>query len=406
MYSRMRHFSRLSAPLRPRSYSQPFASQTRCKSDNSGLFADRVRLVATGGHGGAGCSSFAKGPNKEVAPADGGCGGNGGDVWLEACDSSLTLRMSTTHKRGENGSPGLSDRRKGKRGEDKVVRVPAGTVAYLLDEDRSTAGMRICDLDHPGARGLVARGGRGGRGNSVLRSSTNRSPEIVSKGTPGERVALLLELKTIADVGLVGLPNAGKSTLLRAVSKARPRVANYAFTTLRPHIGVVERGEQRMTWADIPGLIDGAHMDKGLGHEFLRHIERTKALIYVVDVSNPDMRPGRALEILHEELELYQSGLSSRVCAVVANKMDSGKEAFDQLRELLDEVDERFDVFPVVAMSGAGVNDLVEHLFDRIKFKSLEDEDAMNEAVKEREKWLWEQRSSGEFDSLQHGHNS
>lgn len=375
----------------------------RCKtSDTSGSFADRARVIATGGHGGAGCASFARGPNKEIAPPDGGNGGDGGNVWLEACDTSLTLRMSTTQKRALSGTAGQSDLRRGRRGADLTVRVPAGTVAYLLDEN-GVPGMVVADLDRVGVRACVARGGRGGRGNSTYKASTNRSPEATTHGMPGEETSLLLELKTIADVGLVGVPNAGKSTLLRAMSSARPRVAAYAFTTLRPHIGVVKRGEpsgpgeqeRRITVADIPGLVDGAHMDRGLGHEFLRHVERTKALVYVVDVVNADLPSTEALRILEHELELYQTGLSSRVCAVVANKMDKGAEAYDALNEFIAAVGDRFDVFPTAAQKGVGVDELVEHLMEVVEKENMKnmDED-VKDVKREHELWTWENRGS------------
>lgn len=374
-----------------------FYLQVRNKSDPSGAFADRARVTAIGGTGGAGCSSFGTGPNKEVAPADGGSGGAGGSVWLEACDTSLTLRMSTTQKRAEDGTAGEADRRHGRRGSDLIVRVPAGTVARLLRED-GTPGMLVCDLNRVSMRACVARGGTGGRGNSTFRSSTNRSPDYSRQGRPGEKTDLLLELKTIADVGLVGVPNAGKSTLLRAVSSARPRVASYAFTTLRPHIGVVKRGHDRLTVADIPGLIDGAHEDKGLGHEFLRHVERTKALVYVVDVLDYDLKPAHALRVLEQELELYQSGLSGRVKAVVANKMDKGAAAFEALDELVSEVGDRFEVFPTAASSGAGVEDVVSYLFDVMKEHDRNEVKVDDDVNKDRDRWLWEQRDLHEFE--------
>lgn len=369
-------------------------AHVRHKSDSSGSFADRARIVATGGTGGTGIVSFARGPNQEIAPPDGGSGGKGGDVWLEACDTSLTLRMSTTQKRAESGSAGQGGKRRGGCGSDLIVRVPAGTVARLLDEE-GQAGMVVCDLDAPGERACVARGGAGGRGNATFKSSRNRSPVQSGRGEPGEITPLQLELKTIADVGLVGFPNAGKSTLLRAVSEAKPRVAAYAFTTLRPHIGVVRRGERRVTVADIPGLIDGAHADRGLGHEFLRHVERTKALVYVVDLVDWEVKPAMALRVLQEELEAYQEGLSERVKAVVANKMDKGEAAVEALHELVGEVGDRFDVFPTAAAVGNGTEDVVEHLFEVMQEE--ERSEMRTEAQQERELWLWEQRETLEY---------
>lgn len=385
--------SQLAAYIRPL-----FQRHVRWKSDPSGAFADRARLIAVGGAGGSGCVSFGKGPNKDVTPADGGSGGAGGAVWLEACDTSLTLRMSSSTKRAENGASGASDRRNGRRGADLIVRVPAGTYARLLDDD-GNPGMVVCDLNSVGMRACVARGGMGGRGNSTYRSSTNRSPDHGRPGMPGECTNLLLELKTIADVGLVGVPNAGKSTLLRAVSSAKPRVASYAFTTLRPHIGVVERSHERLTVADIPGLIDGAHNNKGLGHEFLRHVERTKTLVYVVDVVDYDMKPAKAIQVLEQELELYETGLSARVTAVVANKMDKGPAAFEAMEELIDEIGDRFDVFPTIASTGAGVSDVVDHLFDVMKKRTHDvGEDTL--VRKERDIWLWEERRPHEFEQM------
>lgn len=337
-------------------------------SMNSG-FVDHVRLRVSAGNGGPGIVSFRRGPNAEAVPADGGNGGAGGAVWLKADADMNSLKFSVRHIRADSGGSGGCALRNGRSGSDVVVPVPPGTVVRLAEVENSGV---LCDLSHDGAKALVAKGGLGGRGNASYKSSRNRSPQFSQPGTCGESFLLDLELKSIADIGLVGLPNAGKSTLLRAVSRAKPKVASYPFTTLRPHIGVVtepgtkDRDPRRVTVADIPGLIEGAHVNKGLGHEFLRHVERTFVLVYVIDMSS-DVRGRSALDVLMQELELYEAGLTKRPACVAANKMDVGMNSVDSLHRFIHEVGDFIPVFPVSAKDGTGVAPLVLHLIDLVQ---------------------------------------
>lgn len=388
-------------------------------TDTSGIFADQVLLQVSGGRGGRGCSSFARGPNKEIAPPDGGHGGNGGSVWIEADKQCRSLRYSTTQVNGQEGGRGMSAKKRGRDGDDAIVKVPLGTVVHELSvssnkHDVSDLNVKlsdinyvefgpgsvvndptmelmlkepgtnltykktlVCELNEHGQRALVAQGGRGGRGNTSYKNSANRSPEDFEEGATGESRRLELELKTIADVGLVGFPNAGKSTLLRAISRAKPRVAAYPFTTLRPHIGMVQSSidkasapfpaEMRaISVADIPGLIEGAHEDRGLGHDFLRHIERTTFLVYVVDVALGGKRALASLQILRNELDLYLPGLSKRKSCIVANKMDAGDKASRGLATLIEAVGDAHPIYPVSAKYHIGVNDLKNHLITMV----------------------------------------
>lgn len=242
----------------------------------------------------------------------------------------------------------------------------------------------VAELNSVGENIQVAAGGRGGRGNAAYKSSTNRAPMQADQGAPGETRRLELVLKTIADVGLVGFPNAGKSTLLRAISHAKPKVAAYPFTTLRPHIGVMSTTTQTegkfnptLTVADIPGLIEGAHEDRGLGHDFLRHIERTSFLVYVIDVAGfGSVDPCKAFDVLRKELELHSPGLSFRAGCVVANKMDGGELARKNLARLIAEVGDEFAVFPVSAKFGVGVKAVVHHVSENVVHSSLDGDDA------------------------------
>jgi GTPase len=342
--------------------------QYRRGANQSSGFVDRVRLAVRAGHGGAGASTFTRGPNKEVTPPDGGNGGAGGSVWFEADADVTSLRMWRRFARAGDGAKGFGDLRQGRAGADLVVRVPPGTVARLADLNDTV----LCDLSTHGMRAKVAQGGLGGRGNASFKSSTNRSPVFAQLGTKGDEAIIDLELKSIADVGLVGYPNAGKSTLLRAISRAKPKVASYPFTTLRPHIGVVEeapddchgRDRRRITVADIPGLIEGAHDNRGLGHEFLRHIERTSVLVYVLDMSSDPCLGRSELDVLMRELELYEPGLSKRPSCIAANKMDVGMHSIASLRSLVHEVGNALPVFPLSGSEGTGTGDLVHFLVD------------------------------------------
>ncbi len=312
------------------------------------MFVDRVKISVKGGRGGNGCVSFHREKFVPRGGPDGGNGGNGGSVVLkaDANEQSLIDLSYNRHYDAPNGPNGKGKNMYGRNADNVVVKVPVGTVVY--DEE---TGDFLGDLETAGMELVVAQGGKGGKGNAAFATSGNRAPRICEEGTDGEEKLLLLELKTIADVGLVGYPNAGKSTLLRALSAARPKVAPYPFTTLHPMVGVVEYEDfSRLTVADIPGLIDGAHRNVGLGHHFLRHIERTHLLVYVLDMAGIDGRtPWEDFRHLQNELELYMKGLSKRPALIAANKMDLPESA-ENLALLRDELaSEVIDIVPISA---------------------------------------------------------
>jgi GTP-binding protein len=323
------------------------------------MFVDRARIVVRGGHGGNGCVSFRREKFVPRGGPDGGPGGDGGSLWLVA-DPSLkglnAFRFVHTYE-ADRGRHGEGSNRAGRDGEDLMVRVPPGTV--VLDED---GGETLADLVHAGDRFLAARGGRGGRGNASFATSTHQAPRESEEGRKGEERNLVLELKSIADVGLVGFPNAGKSTFLSAVSAARPKIADYPFTTLEPHLGVVDLGQFRsLVVADIPGLIEGAHEGHGLGIQFLRHIERTRALLHLVDVSDASGRdPVHDREVIDAELRAFSPALAAKPQIVVATKIDT-KPSPERLAALARAC-ERAGVpfFAVSAVSGEGMRELLE----------------------------------------------
>ncbi len=289
---------------------------------------------------------------------DGGDGGKGGDVIIVA-DEGLTTLAHLRHRRvykAESGRPGEGGHRRGANGVDLTVKVPVGTVVTALD-----AELRW-DLDAPGAAIIVAKGGDGGRGNARFSNSVRQAPSFAERGMPGEEFDLRLELKLLADVGLIGLPNAGKSTLLRAVSRAMPDVGDFPFTTLEPVLGVVDLGMDAFVMADLPGLIEGAHAGAGLGHQFLRHVERTRVLVHLLDASAPD--PIEDYETVRRELELYDELLLERPEIVVLNKID-----LPDAQERLPELREHFIGADVLAISGAtteGTQELVQRLQQRL----------------------------------------
>ncbi len=313
------------------------------------MFVDRAKITVKAGDGGNGCTSFRREKFVPRGGPDGGDGGDGGSIILKATTDAQSLVDLVYQSRyaAKDGPNGRGKDMHGRNAENVLILVPVGTVVTRIDTNEIVA-----DLDAPDAEAVVAQGGRGGMGNARFATSTNRAPRYHQDGQPGEEFALQLELKTIADVGLVGYPNAGKSTLLRAISAARPKVAPYPFTTLHPVIGIVDTGDyRRIAVADIPGLIDGAHDNVGLGHSFLRHIERTHVLAYVLDMAGVDGRnPLDDLRHLKNELELYMTGLSSRPAIIVANKMDL-PEAMENFEILKIELEA--DPTPIVAVAAA-----------------------------------------------------
>jgi GTP-binding protein len=281
-------------------------------------FLDLARVEVRSGSGGAGCVSFRREKYVEFGGPDGGDGGKGGDVWAEAVDGLNTLidYRYRQHFFARNGQPGMGRQRTGKSAEDVVLKVPAGT--EILEEDGETL---VADLERPGQRVLLARGGNGGWGNLRFKSATNQAPRMANPGQEGVARTLWLRLKLIADAGLVGLPNAGKSTLLAAVSNARPKVADYPFTTLHPGLGVVAIDGAEFVLADIPGLIEGAHEGRGLGDAFLGHVERCAVLLHLVDGTSPTLVGDYAVVL--RELEAYGAGLADKPRITGLNKVDA-----------------------------------------------------------------------------------
>jgi GTP-binding protein len=284
-------------------------------------FVDEVRIKIKAGAGGRGCVSFRREKFVPRGGPDGGDGGHGGDVVVVA-DAQLTTLLDLRYQkqyRAGRGEHGRGKDQYGKRGEDKVIAVPVGTII----RDANTGGI-LADLKSPGERVVVARGGKGGQGNAHFVSSTNRSPRFAQPGLPGEERELDVELRLLADVGIIGLPNAGKSTLIAAISAARPKIADYPFTTLVPNLGVVGYGEGKsLVVADIPGLIEGAHRGEGLGHKFLKHVSRTSLLIHLLDASIiGEKDPLADWLTVNRELELFDQALAEKPQMVVANKLD------------------------------------------------------------------------------------
>ncbi len=326
---------------------------TRHRGKGTG-FIDLTRVEFIAGDGGDGCSSFRREKFVPRGGPDGGDGGNGGNVVL-LVDPHLSTLIDYKYRRvvrAARGSHGEGKGKHGRGGKDAIVRVPPGTIV----RDAGT-GEVIADLAEAG-RIIIARGGRGGRGNASFATSVNRAPRRREEGAPGERKEVILEIKLIADVGIVGKPNAGKSTLLRQLTKARPRVGKYPFTTLAPSLGVLDLGDSSIVLADIPGLIEGAHDGKGLGHEFLRHIERTRVLLFLLDGTSPV--PAEDLRVLTEELRLHDDTLAARPRITVVNKLDLlSTGEVERLRS------EGYGVF-ISALEGVGIKDLVRSLVDLV----------------------------------------
>ncbi|HKR21519.1 MAG TPA: GTPase ObgE [Pyrinomonadaceae bacterium] len=329
------------------------------------MFIDRAKIHVQGGDGGNGVTAFRREKFVPRGGPSGGDGGRGGDVVFVA-DSSLNtllhLRYNPRHV-GDRGLHGEGSNRSGREGADVIVRVPVGT--QIFDAD---TGDLLHDLNHDGARWLAARGGRGGFGNAHFASSTNRAPRYHQSGSKGEERELQLELKLLADVGLVGFPNAGKSTFISTVSAARPKIADYPFTTLEPHLGVVDLGDfLTCVSADVPGLIEGAHAGAGLGDRFLRHIERTKLLLHLVDVSSlPQQEPVDAYETVNRELASYNEELATRPQIVVATKIDAldEPERLASLRERAEQDGKPF--FAISSATGAGVRELIHAVSSKL----------------------------------------
>ncbi|KJR99351.1 MAG: GTPase ObgE [Peptococcaceae bacterium BRH_c4a] len=324
------------------------------------MFYDKAKIYIKGGDGGNGSAAFRREKYVPEGGPWGGDGGRGGDIILIADEGLRTLVdfRYQMHYKAERGQHGMGKNMHGYTGKDRILRVPVGTVV----RDAET-GQFIGDITEGGQRLVVARGGRGGRGNTRFATMINKAPKLAEKGEPGEERWISLELKLLADVGLVGLPNAGKSSLIAKISAARPKIADYPFTTVVPNLGMVRVDEgNSFVVADIPGLIEGAHSGTGLGHEFLRHVERTRVLVHLVDVSGSDQSdPVKDFNTINRELELYKPELMERTMLVAANKMDAPGSR-ENLEVLVRELGERYEVFPISALTGEGVDRLVTRL--------------------------------------------
>ena len=328
------------------------------------MFLDRSTITVKSGNGGHGAATFRREKYVPQGGPSGGDGGKGGDVYFVADPESHTLMDYRFRKRflaadGENGG---NRNMHGRAGEDLVLKVPPGTVVIDVE-----TGRVLADLINAGDRVLLFAGGRGGRGNARFATAVRQAPTYAEKGKPGILRELRLELKVIADVGLVGFPNAGKSTLLAAVSAARPRVADYPFTTLEPHLGVVYLDGRSFVMADIPGLIEGAHLGQGLGHEFLRHVERTRAIIHVVDAAGTEGRdPLRDIEIINSELASYSGELAGRPQLLALNKVDALPDE-QTVGLLVDKLTQAgHEVFPISAVTGAGLPALLHRAMNLV----------------------------------------
>jgi GTP-binding protein len=333
------------------------------------MFVDEVDIHVEAGHGGRGCLAFRREKFVPRGGPSGGDGGHGGSVYIVASPHINTLINFRFHPEfaAEKGEHGMGSNCTGHGGADLELPVPIGTLVYEKSPEPGEPYRLVADLAEEGQRVLVAKGGRGGMGNARFATATNRAPRKVQPGEAGEIKDLRLELKLLADVGLVGFPNAGKSTMIARISAARPKIADYPFTTLTPNLGVVRLGDDRsFVVADVPGLIEGAHRGQGLGHQFLRHLERTKLLVHLVDVSGASGRdPVEDLDTVRKELELFQPTLAAKPQIVVANKIDAldveHEDAVAALARRAAQLDLPF--LRVSGVSGAGVPELLEAMW-------------------------------------------
>ena len=335
------------------------------------MFIDEARIRVQAGDGGNGCMAFRREKFVPRGGPSGGDGGRGGDVIMESSERHNTLvhfRFNPEYK-AERGRHGEGSNRTGREGEDVILKVPVGTLLY----DEAT-GERVHDFTRPDERVVIARGGRGGRGNQHFATPTHQAPREHELGRPGEERAYRLELKLLADVGLVGYPNVGKSTLISRISAARPRIADYPFTTLEPNLGVVAIGDPAdpksysFVVADIPGLIEGAHEGTGLGTQFLRHIERTSLLVHVIDVSDASGRPDppHDFDVIVNELASFGAGLEEKPMLLVANKIDSAnKDKLAALRKLAKKM--KLELHSISAVTGEGVDKLKYAIGERVQ---------------------------------------
>lgn len=394
------------------------------------MFIDKVHINVKGGDGGAGCMSFRREAHVPKGGPDGGDGGHGGDVIIEAdaSVSSLIDYRFKHHFRAKRGTHGKGSRMHGARGEDVVLKVPVGTVVREYFEDTRETGELLADLTHDGERITVAEGGHGGRGNIHFVTSTRRAPAFAELGEPAEEYGIELEMKLMADAALVGMPSVGKSSLISRMSAARPKVADYPFTTLVPNLGVVTSGYQSFVIADVPGLIEGAHAGRGLGHEFLRHIERSALIVHIVDMTGgyEGRDPVEDYEIINKELALYAEELAQRPRIVVANKIDAikdseeGKESLRRLQERVREdslnavdgnefVDSPIDpkLYCISALTGEGIDSLKAAIATKVhELREAARKEAENEVQYEQVWELKREHRAAKFSIEREGQNA
>src|SRR6056300_18107 len=338
-------------------------------------FLDQAKIYTRSGHGGPGAISFRREAHVPLGGPDGGDGGRGGDIVAMAVNGLNTLidYRYQQHFKAESGRPGAGRDRSGASGKDVIMRLPIGT--QVLSDDQQTI---LADLTYEGQTIILAKGGTGGKGNAFFKSSTNRAPRKSQPGEDGQEMWVWLRLKLIADAGLLGMPNAGKSTFLSAVSAARPKIADYPFTTLHPNLGVVGIDDREFVMADIPGLIEGAHRGAGLGHRFLGHVERCRVLLHLVDVTAED--PVAAWHTLRDELAAYGGGLADKQEVLALTKIDAAPEGYaEDVRDALQQAGAGM-VTTLSSVSGTGVRDLLRHLMCTIE-SAREAEAAPQETV-------------------------
>ncbi|MCA1056302.1 GTPase ObgE [Rossellomorea aquimaris] len=329
------------------------------------MFVDQVKIYTKGGDGGNGMVAFRREKYVPKGGPAGGDGGHGADVIFEVDEGLRTLMdfRYQRHFKAPRGEHGMSKNQHGRNAEDMIVKVPPGTV--VKDDD---TGETIADLTQHGQRAVITKGGRGGRGNTRFATPANPAPELSEKGEPGQERYIVMELKLLADVGLVGFPSVGKSTLLSVVSAAKPKIASYHFTTIVPNLGMVETADGRsFVMADLPGLIEGAHEGVGLGHQFLRHIERTRVIVHVIDMSGMEGRdPYEDYLTINEELKQYNLRLTERPQIIVANKMDM-PESEENLNIFKEKLEDDYPVFPISAFTQQGLKELLFAVADKLE---------------------------------------
>ena len=359
-------------------------------------FVDQVEIIVKAGDGGNGIVSFRREKYIPRGGPDGGNGGRGGSVILHAnnkLNTLVDLRYKRHYKAVRGGDGGSNDKH-GKNGKDLVLRVPVGTMVY-----NSETGRLIADLTKDGQKVVAAKGGSGGRGNASFSTATLQTPRFAEKGEPTEEIPLKLELKLLADVGLVGYPSVGKSTLISKISAAKPKIADYPFTTLVPNLGVVQVDDKSFVVADMPGLIEGAHEGAGLGHQFLRHIERTRLLVHMIDVSGYSARdPEQDFDVINEEIKEHSEKLASLSQIVALNKADmpESREIIDKIKPELES--RGLEVFEISALTGLGLQPLLYRIADKLDELPREEDQPVERVVRftaEREESEWDVKKTG-----------